>query len=103
MACLENIGLPYLYSTLELFIQWIKDGTYDFHRLPIAMKRHLNEEDKQILEEVVNSQHYAGGYIIRKHENYLLYLNAMIMFSSSMIHLLLSGHCKSPFIIGVPK
>jgi len=43
--------LPYLYSTLELFVQWIKDGTYDFHHLPLVMKKHLDDSDLAKLKD----------------------------------------------------
>ena len=36
-----------LFPTLELVVEWIKDGIYDFHTLPKAMKRPLREKDKQ--------------------------------------------------------
>jgi len=45
LACLLSMKLPYLYSTLELFVQWINDGTYDFHHLPLVMKKHLDDSD----------------------------------------------------------
>ena len=36
-----------LFPTLELVVEWIKDGVYDFHTLPKAMKRPLRKKDKQ--------------------------------------------------------
>ncbi len=60
MARLMKITVPHLYSTLELFVQWVKDGMYDFHRLPYAMKRHISEEDKLKLQGLQSSRHYAG-------------------------------------------
>ena len=35
-----------LFPTLELVVEWIKDGIYDFCTLPKAMKRPLRERDK---------------------------------------------------------
>jgi len=51
--------LPYLYSTLELFVQWIKDGTYDFHHLPLVMKKHLDDSD--LKEKLQNIAVTFGG------------------------------------------
>jgi len=45
------VKLSYLYSTLELFVQWIKDGTYDFHHLPLVMKKHLDDSDLAKLKD----------------------------------------------------
>ena len=52
LACLLSLKLPYLYSTLELFVQWIKDGTYDFHHLPLVMKKHLDGTDLENLQKI---------------------------------------------------
>ena len=49
LACLQALKLPYLYSTLEQFVNWVKDGMYDFHQLPFVMKKHLEPEDKEVL------------------------------------------------------
>ena len=63
MACLQKLKLPYLYSTLELVVQWIKDGLYDFHRLPLVMKKHLDPDNKQALEKLVTTEYYEGTKI----------------------------------------
>ena len=62
MSCLLKLKLPYLYSTLELFVQWIKDGVYDFHQLPLVMKKHLEAEDEKKLREI--SANYEGRFIV---------------------------------------
>ena len=53
LACLQALKLPYLYSTLELFVHWIQDGIYDFHHLPLVMKKHLEDRDIEKLQEVI--------------------------------------------------
>ena len=53
LACLLSLKLPYLYSTLELFVQWIQDGIYDFHHLPLVMKKHLEDKDVEMLQNIV--------------------------------------------------
>ncbi len=37
--------LSILFSTLVLFVGWVKDGLYDFSSLPLALKVHLQETD----------------------------------------------------------
>ena len=44
-----------LFSTLELVVEWIKNGIYDFYTLPKAMKRPLRERDKQKILEMHKS------------------------------------------------
>ena len=41
-----------LFKTLELVVEWIKDGIYDFYTLPKAMKKPLRKEDKQTIIEL---------------------------------------------------
>ena len=52
LASLQALKLPYLYSTLELFVNWVKDGVYDFHQLPFAMKKRLEPEDEEALDKL---------------------------------------------------
>ena len=52
LACLQALKLPYLYSTMELFVNWVKDGIYDFHELPFVMKKHLEPEDEEVLDKL---------------------------------------------------
>ena len=53
LACLLSLKLPYLYSTLELFVQWVQDGIYDFHHLPLVMKKHLGDGDEETLQKII--------------------------------------------------
>ena len=55
LACLSSVRLCFLFSTLELFVRWVKEGLYDFNSLPIALKVHLNEEDSTLLEQLPDS------------------------------------------------
>jgi len=61
LACLLSLKLPYLYSTLELFVHWIQDGIYDFHHLPLVMKKHLEDRDIEKLQEVIGK--YDGKWL----------------------------------------
>ncbi|KAL5466920.1 hypothetical protein EMCRGX_G031083 [Ephydatia muelleri] len=42
---LENLPTVMVFSCLQKFIQWLKDGMYDFHTLPFTLKTHLPLED----------------------------------------------------------
>ena len=52
LACLSSVRLCFLFSTLELFVRWVKEGLYDFNSLPMALKVHLTEEDSTLLEQL---------------------------------------------------
>ena len=41
-----------LYHTFTTFTQWAIEGRYDFHRLPYALKAHLNQEDVEQLRKM---------------------------------------------------
>ena len=61
LACLLSLKLPYLYSTLELFVQWVQDGIYDFHHLPLVMKKHLEDGDVETLQKIIVN--YKSKYL----------------------------------------
>lgn len=52
LACLSGLKLSCLYSTLKLFLRWVKEGIYDFSGLPMALKVHLSEDDCTVLEQI---------------------------------------------------
>lgn len=41
------IPIKHLLTTLEVVVQWIIDGIYDFYTLPKAMKVLLTKEDEK--------------------------------------------------------
>ena len=41
-----------LYHTFTTITQWAIEGRYDFHRLPYALKAHLNPEDVEQLKKM---------------------------------------------------
>ena len=51
--------LQNVYHALQVFVQWIEDGYYDFQSLPYATKSHLCEEDEQKLQQL-KEQAYSG-------------------------------------------
>ena len=61
LACLLSLKLPYLHSTLELFVQWVQDGIYDFHHLPLVMKKHLEDGDVETLQKIIVN--YKSKYL----------------------------------------
>jgi hypothetical protein len=54
IKCLQSFRLPYLYSILTLFLDWVKDGTYDFSGQPLALKVHLSQEDVSSLDNIIH-------------------------------------------------
>ncbi len=55
---LHSLKLPFLYSTLEQFVEWVRDGMYDFHQLPLVMRKHLEPQDEVALNSFQSS--YKG-------------------------------------------
>ena len=55
LACLRALRLPHLYSSMELFVNWVKDGMYE---LPFVMKKHLEPMDEEVLDMLDTS--YEG-------------------------------------------
>ena len=55
---LLEMKLIHVYKTLELLLEWLELGMYDFCSLPFAMKAHLHvtAEDKQTLADTVKKQ-----------------------------------------------
>lgn len=49
---LSSTKLPYLLSTLVVFVDWLKDGIYDFSSLPRALKALPQEIDMTSLKQI---------------------------------------------------
>lgn len=49
---LSSTKLPLLYSTLRLFVKWLKDGLYDFSSLPRALKARPQNLDLDLLDQI---------------------------------------------------
>jgi len=43
--CLKEINLVKVCGTMEVFLEWIKDGMYDFCDLPILVKKQMSQSD----------------------------------------------------------
>ena len=52
LACISELPLPAVYSCLQLFVKWIKEGLYDFCSLPFAIKTHITYQDQVSLQQV---------------------------------------------------
>ena len=52
LSTLMNLRVSSLYHTFTTFTQWVVEGRYDFHRLPYALKTHLNAEDVEQLMKI---------------------------------------------------
>ena len=46
---IENLPTMMVFSCLQWIIQWLKDGRYDFHKLPFTLMAHLPIEDQNML------------------------------------------------------
>ena len=56
---LENLPTVMVFSCLQKFIQWLKDGMYDFHTLSFTLKTHLPPEDQEALLQI--PEKWKGG------------------------------------------
>ena len=56
---LEALPTVMVFTCLQLFIQWLKDGMYDFHTLPFTLKSHLSPNDLDALRLVPTK--WKGG------------------------------------------
>ena len=52
LACLMQLPLPFLFSCLQLFAIWVRDGLYDFAMLPFVLKTHMSEEDLRSIQQI---------------------------------------------------
>ena len=59
LSCFLDMNLQNVYHALQVFVQWIEDGYYDFRSLPYATKSHLSEDDEQKLQHLVVQAHYG--------------------------------------------
>ena len=50
-----------MYSMLEFFVQWVKDGMYDFHHLPFVMKRTLSDSQRDCIRKIPNHPDFKGA------------------------------------------
>ena len=58
--CLLKLKLGNLHSILENFVQWRRDGMFDFCELPLTMKKHLEHEDEESIAAIHDV--YSGKY-----------------------------------------
>ena len=52
LACLVELPLSSLFSCLQLFTSWVRDGVYNFAALPFGLKTCLSSEDLQSLQQI---------------------------------------------------
>ena len=52
LACLVELPLPSLFSCLQLFVNWVKDGVYDFAALPFGVKTRIPCQDLQSIQQI---------------------------------------------------
>ena len=52
MECLLKLPLHSLFSCLQLFASWVRDGVYDFATLPLGVKTHISNQDKELIQQI---------------------------------------------------
>ena len=52
LACLVELPLSSLFSCLQLFTSWVRDGMYNFAALPFGLKTCLSSQDLQSLQQI---------------------------------------------------
>ena len=52
LACFVELPLPSLFSCLQLFASWVRDGVYDFATLPFGVKTNLSSQVLQLIQKV---------------------------------------------------
>ena len=87
LSCFLDMKLQYVYHALQVFVQWIEDGYYDFRSLPYATKSHLCAEDEQKLQQL-QEQAYHGKH---RSQTYTLSVDIWEFMSSQGALLLISS------------
>ena len=52
LACLMQLPLSSLFSCLQLFAIWVRDGVYDFALLPFGLKAQMSNEDQKSIQQI---------------------------------------------------
>ena len=61
LTCLIELPLPYVFSCLKQFVNWIDEGVYDFCTLPFALKTHMTERDSSFIKQKLRRQ-WTGSH-----------------------------------------
>ena len=90
---LESLPTAMVFTCLQLFIQWLKDGMYDFHTLPFTLKTHLSPEDQEALLQIPNKWRAGNKKMVHvchihvqevlRHLKYIVHLPRVFMEVSS--------------------
>ena len=46
------IPMKHLFTTLQIVVEWINDGIYDFYTLPKSMKKLIKKQDEEQLNKI---------------------------------------------------
>ena len=99
--------LQNVYHALQVFVQWIEDGYYDFRSLPYATKSHLCAEDEQKLQQL-QEQAYHGKH---RSQTYTLSVDIWEFMSSQgasfaahklLMHTVITYDHLNSFVLGTP-
>ena len=44
--------MKHLFTTLQIVVEWINDGIYDFYTLPKSMKKLIKKQDEEKLNKI---------------------------------------------------
>ena len=61
LACLVELPLSSLFSCLQLFASWVRDGVYDFADLPFGVKTQMSDQDLQTIQQIPVKWTGMGG------------------------------------------
>ena len=50
--CLKNLKMRHVFKAMELLVDWMKVGMYDFCSLPFSLKEHMSGEDRERLHSI---------------------------------------------------
>ena len=75
---LESLPTAMVFTCLKLFIQWLKDGMYDFHTLPFTLKTHLSPEDQEALLQIPNKWKGGNKMVHLSHEYMYIHIHEVL-------------------------
>lgn len=64
--CLDLISVSQLYCAINYFIQMIEDGYYDFHALPIGLKKRMQSNDCDAIQKLRGGLNLQGKLYFSK-------------------------------------
>ena len=60
LSCLKLVQVKELLPCIEIFIQWLEEGYYNFCDLSLGLKKQMSEEDTSTVENFHEHEDYKG-------------------------------------------